>query len=246
MAKATAICICKTCGKEFEKSTTKHNRSEADNWEAWAVLHYDECPQCYGARKRAEESEKPLEIRIKVNVYYPAVIAIAGGNTMVHKDALKKAGYCWGEEPDSGIFGGLSISAPRHVWSKSVRLESADDWEPVCKRLAAEAQHLGAKLINDITIPDYRGMMTILEKRNSEADEMNAKISALDKPVRPEWVPDGRWNGKIYGSSRNGYSIYIDGKKHDISSDQKEELSNYSSQYDKYSEELRKIKSKCQ
>ena len=54
MAKATAVCTCAKCGATFEVSAVKSNRREADNWKAWAESHYDECPDCYKARKQQE------------------------------------------------------------------------------------------------------------------------------------------------------------------------------------------------
>lgn len=54
MAKATAHCTCKKCGKEFTREAIKRNRDEANSWEAWAVATFDECGDCYAARKAAE------------------------------------------------------------------------------------------------------------------------------------------------------------------------------------------------
>ena len=64
MAKATATCTCAKCGKTFERSAYRRNRREADEWEAWASLHFDECPGCYRARlaaEREEENQKAAE-----------------------------------------------------------------------------------------------------------------------------------------------------------------------------------------
>ena len=54
MAKGIAHCTCKKCGKEFTREAFKYNRAEATRWEAWAVEYYDECGDCYAARKAAE------------------------------------------------------------------------------------------------------------------------------------------------------------------------------------------------
>ena len=54
MAKATATCTCKHCGKTFEKITTKANRREADRWEEWAKTYFDECESCFKARMAQE------------------------------------------------------------------------------------------------------------------------------------------------------------------------------------------------
>lgn len=54
MSKATANCTCKTCGKNFIHTAIKYNSREAAAYEAWAVEHITECPECYKARKDAE------------------------------------------------------------------------------------------------------------------------------------------------------------------------------------------------
>jgi len=61
MAKAVATCICKTCGNEFQVSTIKRNRSEADSWESWAAANFDECPECRKARIEAERKQAAIE-----------------------------------------------------------------------------------------------------------------------------------------------------------------------------------------
>lgn len=64
MAKGTATCTCKYCGKTFEVSKTCYNRSDANNWESWAEAHYDECPECREARiqrERDAENQKSAE-----------------------------------------------------------------------------------------------------------------------------------------------------------------------------------------
>lgn len=57
MAKARAICTCKSCGCEFEKTTIKRNSREANSWEEWAASYYDECTDCYKERKEREKQE---------------------------------------------------------------------------------------------------------------------------------------------------------------------------------------------
>lgn len=67
MAKATATCTCKTCGKEFEVSAIKYNRREADSWAVWASDHYIECDDCYKARlakERDAENTRAAEAAI--------------------------------------------------------------------------------------------------------------------------------------------------------------------------------------
>lgn len=58
MAKATAICRCATCGKEFEYVAYKNNSSAARDFEKWAAENIDECPECREKRIAAEREEQ--------------------------------------------------------------------------------------------------------------------------------------------------------------------------------------------
>ena len=65
MAKARAICKCKHCGATFEKTNKLYNRKTADSWEAWAIEHFDLCPDCY-----AKEQAKKLMQGEVVEMHY--------------------------------------------------------------------------------------------------------------------------------------------------------------------------------
>ena len=75
MAKATAICKCDTCGKEFTKEKICHNRVDADNWETWAKSNCNECPDCFRKRMAAERERKAGEIKEKYNL--PKIEAVS-------------------------------------------------------------------------------------------------------------------------------------------------------------------------
>lgn len=83
MAKATAICTCKTCGAKFEKTAIKRNRSECDSWEAWAAETFDECPSCWGKRKREEERSTPVYAEVTVSPFDGKFNFILRGNTIL-------------------------------------------------------------------------------------------------------------------------------------------------------------------
>ena len=57
MAKATAECTCRVCGKQFEKIASKRNRRDADSWEKWAVSYYDTCDDCLDKQHAQEAAE---------------------------------------------------------------------------------------------------------------------------------------------------------------------------------------------
>lgn len=55
MAKATAECTCKTCGKVYTATKICRNRRDADEWEQWATEHYKEKIDELLARKPTEK-----------------------------------------------------------------------------------------------------------------------------------------------------------------------------------------------
>ena len=55
MAIASVTITCAECGKAFEHRKTCRNRSEADNYESWALNHIDTCPECYKKSLAAEK-----------------------------------------------------------------------------------------------------------------------------------------------------------------------------------------------
>ena len=68
MAKASVMCKCEKCGKEFKKEKICHNRAEADNFEEWAKENCTECPECYKARIESQKAEKANVLKEKYNL----------------------------------------------------------------------------------------------------------------------------------------------------------------------------------
>lgn len=58
MAKAKAICRCKSCGNEFNYVAFKYNSRAARDFEKWASENIDECPDCREKRIAAEREEQ--------------------------------------------------------------------------------------------------------------------------------------------------------------------------------------------
>lgn len=235
MAKAKVTCTCKYCSSEFVKETTKSNRREADSWESWALVNYDECPSCYGKRMREEEASKPVSASIKLDPYNKLLIIVLSGNTKLVKDELKAIGYRWGEEPMSGFFGFMSMARPRFCWQKSVSPEKIDDVEE-------ELKSAGIKYTIDISDIDLIAYRDKLNRERKAEEERKEAISKLEKPIRPECYPAGKWNGRFYGSARSGYSIYVDGQKTTISAERKSEIEEYIEKRDRYNDAVKKIK----
>lgn len=116
MAKARAICTCKTCGGTFEKTADKRNRSECDSWEHWAVENFTECPSCYGRRMREAERNTPVYAELTATPYTKEFNLILRGNAYPFKDTAKQMGFRWMDEPVSGALGFLATKAPRKAW----------------------------------------------------------------------------------------------------------------------------------
>lgn len=246
MAIARAICTCVKCGTTFEKTATKRNREDADRWVEWARQTFDECPACYGKRMREEEAQKPLTIEVKLDPYAQMLYFVATGNTFPHKDDLKECGYRWDEEPCSGLFGLFSTSKPKKVWKKAVKFdEFASDR---MKEELEKAKDLGADVVISISEIDMQAGMEVYRKKTKEKEAAEkesavkeAAKAALERPVRPDFIPDGYWNGKIYGKEKYGYYIFIENKRCDISSEQRDEILEYQQKKDDYRAKIEEI-----
>lgn len=245
MAKAKAKCRCKYCGAEFIREKTCRNRSEAESWESWAVDKLRECPKCYGERMRKEEAEKPFTISVSVGIYPPQILLTASGNTREHKEELKSAGYHWDYVEEGGLLGFLSMT-PKKAWQRTIPLEDKNlDSEEFKEFLAKEFEQIdklgaiGKEEYTQVDLILFGQQLAEIQKKNAGKQ---AAIDQLEKPKRPDWLPEGRWNGRIYGSARTEISIYVDNNKISISEEQKKELLAWTSATEKFKAEVEKIK----
>lgn len=247
MAKAKAKCKCEYCGAEFVREKTCRNRSEAESWESWAVDKLRECPKCYGDRRKKEEAEKPFTISVSVGIYPPQILLTASGNTREHKEELKSAGYHWDYVEEGGLLGFLSMT-PKKAWQRTIPLEDknldSEEFKEFLAKAFEQIDKLGAIGKATYTQTDLILCGQQLAELQKEKSEEQAAIDQLKlkKPKLPDWVPEGRWNRKIYGSARSGFSIYVDSNKISISDEQKTELSAWIAATEKFEKELEKIK----
>lgn len=240
MAKATATCTCRKCGKTFEKSTTKRNRREADAWEEWAKSHYDLCPSCYGQEQKEAEKAAGLtaEIRLDDTAAWTAgkaeAVCVVTGCGYEYREQLKALGYRYTDVPSGkkGLAGLLadSIGSPKKYWAKRTTLDGIN-------ATAAEIIALGGRcqvpseydlLMFDIMLQEGAKHQAAESTAAAQKQaEMDAALEALG-PC-PEYPDDiaailkGRWNGKVYGNP-GAWRIYVSGKETALTDDQKERL----------------------
>lgn len=233
MAKAIVVGVCKNCGKTFEKISHRKNRAEADKWEEWASENITLCPDCYLLALDTEEQAKPLTLHICLAPFSKQIVLYWTGATKPHKDELKALGYCF-DEPiatESGITNWLGISRPQKAWTKSLDVSGN-----VQAELEA-AKSLAEKIVNNIRREDVDVLRQVMKKEQ----EKQAAIAQIPKPSKPDVYPTGRWNKKIYGSSKNGFSIYVDGEKVEISAAEKKALEEYLTSMTEYNQRVNAI-----
>lgn len=61
MAIAKAECHCSVCGKDFEVRVHRRNRTEAFDFEEWAVSNITVCRECQYNQKKKEEHEHAVQ-----------------------------------------------------------------------------------------------------------------------------------------------------------------------------------------
>lgn len=240
MAKAIATCTCQMCGATFEKTTTKCNRREADNWIEWAQKNITECPSCAGKRLHEEEIQSGLIAKFRLGSPLnekPTIYAVLFGDTFSIKDELKAIKARWTDDyPAEGFFGSLGLSTQRPL-KRWVLCVTENNLETICTKL--EELGFTCELPDENTLiawrTAYASAMQEREAKKSAEHEKSSQIEAQiadevallgEKPAYPDNVralwPDGaKWNGRIYGK-KGRYRVYFSGTETPISDEIKE------------------------
>lgn len=243
MAKAKAYCKCATCGAEFVQTATKRNCREADEWAAWAVEHFDECPNCFAARMRAEEEATPVTATVKIDPMFQVMYIQLSGNTRPVKDKIKELGFKWTELNEGGVLGFISVSRPKLGWqyqvSGDVNTASASIRGKIAELREAFPELVEVNGTSDV---DFAAYLRVSQANAGKRDELESKLAELGpRPEKPECIPAGRWNGKLYGRSGR-YSIYVDNAKIDLNDADGDAVAQYISARDDYEAKAAKIK----
>ena len=246
MAKVTAVCKCDICGCEFEKTSTKANRREADAWAAWAKQNFTVCPSCYGKQKRQEEKEAGLIAKIRLGDPYgteDTFWIVLFGETYEIKDKLKEIGARWTNAyPDSDnaigvLMSGLSMKRPMNRWAIPLSdLEALPEKVRLLENMGFAIESPG----DDVFIAYKTIRAEVKKRKEAEQAEQNAikekkrmeqqkALEALGpKPVYSDEIhtffPTGStWNRKFYGKPGK-YRVYISGQEVSITDEQKAEM----------------------
>lgn len=236
MAKATAHCKCRECGDDFIRTSTCRNRTEANQWEDWAINNFDLCTKCYYNQQEELEKAKGLYADIRLNsqsTFSDNILPIAivfGGDTMPYKDIIKSLGAKYTRDyPSEGVLGDLfMMRAPELRWVLNCEIsELQSNLEQI--------KNIGAKINSapsDIDVTLYYQIMSDkqknkLEKENDLQTELDklGKIPSWSEDIAKLWTEGAKWNGKFYGKSGR-WSVYFSGEKVELTDTQKEEMQN--------------------
>ena len=175
------------------------------------------CPKCYRERRVQEQEAMPITAVVSLPAgMRPPVVEIAlKGNTKPRKEEIKALGFRW-STPQGGVLDFLSTRAPQMCWVKLVEIDAVVDAIKALKGIAEQIENH----INPLDLEMARRNMAE-QKAKDEA------VAAIEKPERPACYPAGRWNGKIYGTPRYGYRIYVDNVEQSLSADDEVALRDY-------------------
>ena len=180
------------------------------------------CPECYKAQKRAEQEKQPLVLNIDLDPFdrngLPFILSFSGNSYSV-KEEIKNLGYSWGDLV-TGVFG--ILQKPQKAWQMRVSAEEFDDRVNAVKDFFPDVV-----IKRNFSKLDVAAYAENKKQANEKAEKLNKELSELTPPQKPACYPTGKWNGRVYGSKKNGYNIYVDGDKQEITVDEKELLENY-------------------
>ena len=81
MAIASVKITCTVCGKTFEHRRECRNRTEANEYESWAVNHIDTCPACHAKRRAFEEGGKLNAVLEQFGRQLPEITGVSDKQT---------------------------------------------------------------------------------------------------------------------------------------------------------------------
>ena len=194
------------------------------------------CSECYKEMMRTQEAQTPLGVTVELDPYADKCFTLVfTGDTKPVKDRIKTLGFRWTEKSvSSGVFGVLSTKSC-FAWCKDVSEQELTSEQDKIKEAFPEIQ-----FTNDYSSIDIAAYHKVQQQRAEAEAEKQEKISAIEKPIKPDCLPDGYFNGKVYGKNR--YSIYVDNKKIDITEDEKQKVEEYVQSLAEYNKAVEKIK----
>lgn len=224
MAVGKAICKCSKCGREYEVRREFSSRREADWFEN--RMRGDDtglCRECWREVKREEVNASPVKATISISPKSrttPVIIELTGGTYPV-AEGIKQLDY--------------SYTSFCNAWSKHVGFDDVE-----------EELTLLAKL-KEIEVVKYHYSHTDYEEwvkaecRRELADKAFLQAEQIVKPIKPKWMGEGYWNGRVYGGSKK-QSIYVDGRVIALEDGMVMELKEYNECVKQYNNTVREIK----
>ena len=185
------------------------------------------CKACYANKKRSE----PLTLHIErfnkgtYTNYCEWLLLFFSGNTQAAREQIKAMGYQWGEMPSTRARD-MFKKTDKKAWFKATRLEDLEIDLDEASVLAPQIQSLLTGIDLDI-----------MEKHAPKNQDRIRRLKALHKPEAPDFFGGYTWNKKIYGRS-----IYMNGEKITLTTEQLDELDQYKKELAEYEEKARAIK----
>lgn len=211
------------------------------------------CPACYAQEQREKEARMPITATVTssgLQVTSDGLVCeiVLSGGTVNRKEEIKGLGYRW-VEPEGGLMGLLSMSAPRKAWVKRITVDPENS--------ASLQIHLSA--LNGIADVVKNGLSVLdiamakkklgeIEEKKEAASLAEQRIAALKKPDRPSCHPTQHpgyvsrsWNGKYYGRP-GSYNYYVAGINYKLTDAEHAILSEYTKKLAEYDAQVNAIR----
>lgn len=221
-----------SCGHEqrvqlYGKTSDRESKIE------W--MSRQDCPACWGAKKREAEALKPIEMSIQMNGldrdaqgHLITEVVLTGG-TQPRKNEIKALGYKW-TEVRGGAMNLLSAKKAEMAWVKTLRtLDLVDENSVAWQTIKSDAATLGVENVkNTMSVIDLEMARQSVQKEQEAATaaaDKAAKIAAIAKPQRPACHPcvahpEGKWNGNYYGNEKRGWEYYVNNVKYKLTNEE--------------------------
>lgn len=188
------------------------------------------CPECYKAKKQAEDAIAPKVASINlVPGSKPVLACEVSGQIEANKAALYALGYRWSNSAAGGMLGYFSMSAPKRILALVAKVESPEVGKEWISARQNELAALGYSLKIGLNDFDFAYLAKLVADRTdaddtkSQARARLAEIEAADPKPAPSALfrriekiqahKSAKWNGKIYGK-KGSYNFYVANEKY--------------------------------
>jgi hypothetical protein len=208
-----------SCGHGNYETQLTGNRSKRESYIILAESN-KLCISCKTDSIKKNEENKPQIAKVyiaeskKSDEYFFQIIIKLEGKIEANKEILIGDNFSYSKDSRDNLFFGTFIFLTEQDILSNLSLS-----EKVKKRLE-KTKELGYRIQVEFSEIDLQRIRQNLKTQKTIDEIESVFLVSNPEPKKPECWPAKYWNGKIYGTEKYGFRIYIDGSEKKLSKEE--------------------------